>query len=110
MMTQSLRKAAPLREAINSADSKFTLERSNLDNDSPSPGSKGELMRQHPIRWADDNEELQQTESQLVSQGLDSGHMSPMTSKTMTSLLDGAVEYPSCFCKGSGPVCEEHGT
>ena len=109
-MTQSLRKAAPLRDAINSADSKFTLERSNLDNDSPSPGSKGELMRQHPIRWADDNEELQQTESQLVSQGLDSGHMSPMTSKTMTSLLDGAVEYPSCFYPktpkphGLGPI------
>lgn len=28
----------------------------------------------------------------------------------MTSLLDGVVEYPSCFCKGNGPVCEEHGT
>lgn len=51
---------ANLRDTINSAESKFTIEqRSNLDNESPMPGSKGELMRSHhPIRWADDNEEL----------------------------------------------------
>jgi hypothetical protein len=67
------------------------------------------MRSHHPIRWADDNEELQQTESQLVSQPLDSGHLSPQTSKTMTNLHDGVVEFPSCFCRGKGPVCEEHG-
>ena len=34
----------------------------------------------------------------------------PPTSNTPVDSVDPNVEYPSCFCKGKGPICAEHGT